>query len=286
MYFELSLPLLWLVIFDVFGFCLVVAKYRGKLFKMILGSVWWWLFPFFVSFSAIWSLNPLRAVLTVGVMWLLVFAVVFVYLMRDLLDGQFWRVFFKWFFGASLFVSAWCVVQCILDVNGVSQEATLLCDGCTSRMFGFPHPNGFAIEPQFMGNLLLAPIIVAAAIFCESSGRVAVAHRHGDGALQLALPRSAIPQILQKTSGLLFFVLVASLFLTFSRGAIYACVVAMIFLWFFLYFRAKKVERKEVCKNIMKTVGIMVLSFVFALNLQGIFTALSPTSDTYTDGVA
>ena len=65
MYFELSLPLLWLAVFDVLGFILVVLKYKAEIFTKIFGSVLWWLFPLFVSFSAIWSLNPLRGFLTV-----------------------------------------------------------------------------------------------------------------------------------------------------------------------------------------------------------------------------
>ena len=57
--------------------------------------------------------------------------------------------------------------------------------------------NGFGtwwLPWKFMGNLLIAPILVAAAIFCQSSGRVAVARRHGDSALVLALPRSGFPR--------------------------------------------------------------------------------------------
>ena len=168
-------------------------------------------------------------------MWLLFFAVIAFYELRENLDEKFWKVFWRWFFGSALFVCVWCVVQCILDVVGVSQDVTLLCDGCVYKMFGFPHPNGFAIEPQFMGNLLLAPIMVVVADFCQSSGCVRPAHRHGRPALILALPRSGGPQIWQKLSCLLLFALATTLFLTFSRGAIYACVVELLFLFFLIF---------------------------------------------------
>ena len=286
MYFELSLPLVWLVVFDVVAFVLLFKTKRREVFHKILGGLSWWLFSLFVLISSFWSLNPVRGVLTSGLLWLLMLAVAEIHELREYLTPEFWKVFLRWFFGAALFVCVWCVVQCILDINGVQQEVTLLCDGCTYKMFGFPHPNGFAIEPQFMGNLLLAPIFCAAAIFCKSSSRVATARRHGGGALTLALPRSAHSQILQKTSGWLLFAFATTLFLTFSRGAIYACVVGMVFLGCFSWFRAKKAERKQVGKNILKMIGVFVISFIFALNLQGAMAAMSPTSDTYKDGVA
>ena len=286
MNFELSLPLLWLVVFDVLAVVMICQKYRAEIFSKVFGSILWWLFPIFVTLSVIWSLNVTRGILTVGVMWLLFFAVIAFYELRENLDERFWKVFWRWFFGSVLFVCVWCVVQCILDAAGVSQDVTLLCDGCVYKMFGFPHPNGFSIEPQFMGNLLLAPIMVVAAIFCQSSGRVRPAHRHGRPALLLALPRSGFPQIRQKTSGLLLFVFTSTLFLTFSRGAIYACVVGLSFLWCFSYFKARKAERKRVCFSILKSLGMFVVAFLFTLNLQGIFAAVSPTSDGYFDGVA
>ncbi|MBQ3293280.1 O-antigen ligase family protein [Candidatus Saccharibacteria bacterium] len=259
MNFELSLPLLWLVVFDVLSFVMIVRKYRKELFTKVFGSISWWLFPIFVTLSVIWSLNVLRGFLTVGVMWLLFFAVIAFWELRENLDEKFWRNFWKWFFGSALFVCVWCVVQCVLDVAGVSQDVSLLCDGCVYQMFGFPHPNGFAIEPQFMGNLLLAPIIVSFYFYINGKGK--------------------------KYLGL-FLVFTTALFLTFSRGAIYACVVGMVFLWCFSYFKAKKAERKKVCFSILKSLGVFVVAFLFTLNLQGILAMVSPTSDGYFDGVS
>ena len=285
MNFELSLTLIWLVLFDLLAFVMIVRKYRAQIFSKVFGSILWWLFPLFVTFSVLWSLNVTRGLLTVGLMWAIFFAVIAFWELRENLDAKFWKVFWRWFFGSALFVCGWCLVQCVLDVSGCSQDVSLLCDGCVYQMFGFPHPNGFAIEPQFMGNLLIAPVLVAAG-FCRFSGRVAAAHRHGGGALVLALPRSGFPQTWQKLSPLLFFVFSATLFLTFSRGAIYACVVGLLFMFGFYIAKAKKKERKEVLKSALKTLAIFMFSFVFTLNLQGIFSAVAPTSDTYGDGVA
>lgn len=259
MYFELSLPLVWLVVFDAFSLILVLKKYRGQLFTKVFGSTLWWLFPFFATFSVIWSLNHLRGFLTVGVVWALFFAVLCFYELRENLDSKFWKVFWRWFFGAGIFACVWCFVQCFLDIFGVEQGNSLLCDGCVYRMFGFPHPNGFAIEPQFMGNLLLAPTLVSLYFYFQKRER--------------------------KYLGL-FFVFAVTLFLTFSRGAIYACIVGILFMCGFLVFRAVKYKRKEIWGKIGRAAIVFVLSFVFTLNLQGILAASSPTSDTYASGVS
>ena len=157
-------------------------------------------------------------------------------------------------FGLSLVICVWCFVQCILDLVGVSREASLMCAGCTYEMFGFPHPNGFAIEPQFMGNLLLAPTIVSGWLVLHSR------------------PRS-IRYII------LFFVFAATLFLTFSRGAIYAFVVAMIFMTVMEIVRTKKWK-------VVLVWPIIILAFLFTLNLQGIMSEFSSTNDTYGSGIA
>ena len=210
MNFELSIPLIWLVLFDVLVFVMMVKK---KILLKGLKQKWvWLLFPVWLSVSVLWSLNFVRGVLTIGILWLLYLAGYGIWQFRKLLDKEFWRVFLKWFFGASLVVCAVCVLQCVLDLVGVTREWTLMCAGCTYRMFGFPHPDGFAIEPQFMGNLLLAPALAATWLLLEDGynstlrTRVAPARRpfgssasqgavcHGRPALVLALPRSGFPR--------------------------------------------------------------------------------------------
>ena len=69
------------------------------------------------------------------------------------------------------------------------------------------------------------------------------------------------------------------LFLTFSRGAIYAFVVAMIFMVVM-----EGVWQKS--WRVGKIFIIIALAFVFTLNLQGIMAQVSPTNDTYATGVA
>ena len=76
-----------------------------------------------------------------------------------------------------------------------------------------------------------------------------------------------------------------TLFLTFSRGAIYAFVVGLLVMCGWMVVEAGK-ERKNVLKRIGVVWGVVILSFGLALNVQGLMAELSPTDDTYKSGVA
>ena len=255
MNFELSLPLIYLVMFDVAG--LVLLGFRGKLLLFVKKWVYL-LFPIFASLSILWSSNIVRGVLTAGIMWALFVAVFAIVALKDeVLSVEFRQKMIKVFLGVSLLVCAWCVVQCILDIAGVSRDASLMCEGCVSVAFGFPHPNGFAIEPQFMGNLLLAPALL--------SGWLALKY---------------------KRYFWLFFMFVATLFLTLSRGAIYAFVVAMVFMTVFLVVGRRKKGGEKLWKKLVVVWSAIILSFVVALNVQGVMAEVGPTNDTYQSAVA
>lgn len=249
MNFEFSLPLLWLVIFDLTAAVLMVRK---KLLFRNFSRKWvWLLFPGFLTASVLWSLNGLRGLLTVGILWLIYLAVDAFFSLRSILkEIGVKEIFWKVFFGSTLVICVWCLAQCILDLVGVPRAGSLMCVGCAYKMFGFPHPNGFAIEPQFMGNLLLAPAI-ASAWFALKDRRY----------------------------WWLFFVFAATIFLTFSRGAIYALLVAMIFMTVMVAVRQKSWRS-------FGTFLVIVVAFLFTLNLQGIMAQMSPTNDTYGSGVA
>ncbi len=249
MNFEFSLPLIWLMVFDVVAFVIMVQK--KILFKECKRMWVWLLFPIFATLSVLWSMNFLRGLLTVGILWLIYFAGYAFWNLRSLFSEfgfkeKFWKVFFV----SSLVVCGWCFLQCILDLVGVSRDVSLMCAGCTYKMFGFPHPNGFAIEPQFMGNLLIAPAIASAWFALRN-----------------------------KKYWWLFFAFSVTIFLTFSRGAIYAFVVAMIFMTVMQGVRQKS---WKICKTFL----IIAVAFLFTLNLQGIMAQVSPTNDTYGSGVA
>ena len=292
MNFELSLPLIWLVLFDLFSLVVLIReKLIGDFFKKWV----WLLFPVFVTLSIIWSDNVVRGILTTGILWLIYFALfAFWQFKKEILNDDHKKIFWRWFFVSSLLVCVWCWLQCVLDVIGVSRDCTLLCAGCTYKMFGFPHPNGFAIEPQFMGNLLLAPTIISGWMMTGPGNIFHLRPRpsgpspRADGAnSRLARLRNAatLKYNCHLSLAVLFFIFMATLFLTFSRGAIYAFVVAIIFMSVFVVVRERK-KRGEILKRVGLLWGLVVLSFAFTLNMQGVFAQLSQTDDTYESGVA
>ena len=76
----------------------------------------------------------------------------------------------------------------------------------------------------------------------------------------------------------MLFVFTATLFLTLSRGAIYAFVVAMIF--FTIMWGIKRAWR------VLWVWLVISVAFLFTLNMQGIFSEVSKTDDTYIAGVS
>lgn len=291
MNFEFSLPLIWLLIFAPVAFLnlLFVSKdqksqktpkssgkqqptksssttARARFFKPQLPGpsdrrfFLFALFPLYATLSIFWSANPTRALLTAGVLWLTFFTVFAILWITPLLhpSSNFRTLLLKSLLFSTIFICLFCWVQCILDVFNLPRSATLLCPGCTYTTFGFPHPSGFAIEPQFMGNLLLAPTLLC---------------------LFLLVYPGLNSQFKLPTPFLIFSTLLfsATLFVTMSRGAIYAYGIALIILGIFALVQRQKWQLVLV---------IPVVTFSLSLVAQGIFSALSPTSDTFYSGTA
>ena len=264
MNFELSVALIWLVVFDV---VVLAGSLRRKEFWRGIMKGWrWLLLPIWLSLTVIWSLNPVRGVLTAGIMWLICLAVYGMWSYRGVLDVQFRARWWKWFYGSTMLACAWCVVQCVLDLMGVSRGCSLMCAGCTYHMFGFPHPNGFAIEPQFMGNLLIAPAIISVWSLMQGNRN--------------DTPKGQVARICWCGA----FIIISTLFLTFSRGAIYAFGVGMVVMSVLEVVREKKM-RKDVAKRVGMVWLVVVGAFVVVLNLQGLMAQLSRMNDTYVTGV-
>ena len=252
MNFELSLPEIWLVIFFLVNLPQIknLAKFYGPKKTAIA-----FILPLYFSISIIWSANHARVILTCGIFWLLVFAALnIIYMLKK--QAKLQVLLQKSLLISAAAVSAICLLQCALDLAGLSQQYTLMCNGCTYKMFGFPHPNGFAIEPQFMGNLLLAPALLCLYLFATKK------------------------YLIKKPAQLIITILIiAVLFLTLSRGAIYAFLAAAAFQQTYLAAKNKKVQ------SLLKSAGLVVATFALALFMQGVFATVSKTSDTFYSGV-
>lgn len=256
MNFELSLPLIWLAVFSIlslFELPRILSK-LGLKKVLVLGAL-----PIFATISLLWSANRTRGLLVAGVLDLLFLSGLNIISRKWRLSE--WVSFAKRHMFGGAIVAVLCIVQCFLDVFGVGREVTLLCPGCTYATFGFPHPNGLAIEPQFMGNLLLAPAF-----------------------LSLFFAYNAIKSRVGKSKcaawiGLSFLIIMA-LYLCFSRGAIYAFILSLIFFVIYTSLRGKK--------RIMPFMiygGISIAAFAGGLFLQGLLAEFSTTSEGFPQGI-
>lgn len=255
MNFELSLPLIWLAIFGIISLIelpRIFKKLGGRLFFATLSV------PLYAFASVLWSANPLRGLLVAGVLgliWLSVINIVSCGLKKEEL-GKIVRVYLS----AAVAVSVFCILQCFLDVFGVQREMSGLCLGCKYESLGFPHPNGFTIEPQFMGNLLIAPALISLFDFYNT-------------AKSSKKKKTVFGKMLR---GLF---LNMTLFVCFSRGALFASYAAVIL--FVIY---SLLRRRELFPLIF--IGVLALSGVFGLLLQGTLAEISPTEEGFGEGVA
>ena len=302
--FELSIPLLWLLIFAILSlpenFRLYINSLRvvikakshinkaprpssyhktDKLYPHFL-RLFTLIYPFFVTINSIGSPNFLRAILTSGVIWCICLFLLTILQNISQYKTQIGKSFNKNLLIASALVSAFCWLQSILDIAGVPREATFLCKGCISTVFGFPHPNGFAIEPQFMANLLLAPIFLSLFYLLERS------KNHSSKLNSDPYLASRLGHFLRL--GLPLF-LVATLYLTLSRGAIFSFWVSVFVL--FIYQIVKLIKQKSCRREILFRQplifsAVVFLPLFFTLSAQGLFTELGPTSHTFFDGVS
>jgi len=256
---ELSLPLIWLALFDILSLIILFSPtkdIRKHLIgisdrKFFLFSI----FPLYATISIFWSPNTSRAILTTDILWLLFFAIFsIIFIQKNLPEPKkLSENIIKSIFISTSIVCIWCFIQCIMDVAGCDRAQTLLCQGCTSLSFSFPHPNGFAIEPQFMGNLLLAPTILACYIFINSPAR----------------RKTVMPFLILFTT---------TLFITFSRGAIYSFLLAIFIMVLISIIKQKTAKPLYVFLTTL-------ISFIIALNIQGLMAQFSYTNDTYQTGI-
>lgn len=302
--FELSIPLLWLLIFAILSlpenFRLYIYSLRiviktkslvnktprpssrhktDKLYPHFL-RLFTLIYPFFVTVNSIGSPNFLRAILTSGVIWCICLSLLTILQIISQYKTQIGKSFNKNLLIAGTLASAFCWLQSILDITGAPREVTFLCKGCTSTVFGFPHPNGFAIESQFMANLLLAPIFLSLFYLIERP------KNHSNKLNSDPYPVSKLGHFLR--FGLPLF-LIATLYLTLSRGAIFSFWVSVFVL--FIYQIVKLIKQKSCRREILFRQplifsAVVFLPLFFTLSAQGLFTELGPTSHTFFDGVS
>lgn len=264
--YEFSLPLLWLLLMGVLSMpnflvdlCNLITK-KTPLTKvpvqipLILSSI-----PLYFSLTLLWSPNKLRGLMTAGIIWCLYLSLLTFY--KNIILKKIPLSLEKPFLLGATLASGFCWLQAILNTLNIPGDQILLCLGCTNLSFGFPHPNGFAIEPQFMGNLLLAPAIFL--VF-----RVIHPKSH----------QTRKTKILYLT---LAGFIISTLFLIFSRGATYSFFLAIAVIFLYEIFHTKK---KLLAAS--KIISLVLFPLIFVTIAQGLMSEFGPTSDTFIGGVS
>ena len=264
--YEFSLPLLWLLLMGVLSMpnfladlCNLITK-KTPLIKvpvqipLILSSI-----PLYFSLTLFWSSNKFRGLMTAGIIWCLYLSLLTFY--KNIILKKTPLSLEKPFLLGATLASGFCWLQAILNTLNIPGDQILLCLGCTNLSFGFPHPNGFAIEPQFMGNLLLAPaIFLVFRVIHPKSHQTRKAK-----ILYIAL------------SGFI----ISTLFLIFSRGATYSFFLAVAVIFLYEIFHTKK---KLLVAS--KIISLILFPLIFVTLIQGLMSEFGPTSDTFIGGVS
>ncbi|MBQ1528086.1 O-antigen ligase family protein [Candidatus Saccharibacteria bacterium] len=262
--YELSLSLIWLLLFSVLSLkdtiyyiYDILRQFKAKHSLKTIFPLFIFFFPLYLTLTALWSTNLLRAVLTSGILWcIFISAIGIIKLAQAKTMSK--DKFLKFFLLTTCVFCGFCWLQSLLDIFGIDRSIALLCPGCTSYSFGFPHPSGFAIEPQFMGNLLLAPSLLSLHLWLKSKTSKTIFG--------------------SKTLLFISFFVISTLFLTFSRGAIYSFVLALLVLLVSNLIKLKN-------RAWLKTIPLVLISFLFTLFMQGIFSAASYTNSTFASGI-
>ena len=143
-------------------------------------------------------------------------------------------------FFSSFIVGIFGLLQFGGDIIGLPRGLTLLKEGYTSRVFGFPRIQAFSMEPLYFANYLLIPLCVGLALFINKQ------------------------EIFKRWQlAVLIAILMINFILTVSRGGYLGLVVALLILGLFLL---KKIFTwKNIVIGIV-TAGIVVYGVAFALS--------------------
>jgi len=196
------------------------------------------------------SINLNRAF---GVFVFVLFSVVTAYCISLIFRKEYIRPIVSAMFFASAIVVAFGIYQYLGDIFNLPPEYTGLRDRYTWKVFGFPRIQAFSLEPLYMAAFLLLPFSYAV--------------------VQLLSKKSFYSNIV-----LLLIILLNSfaIFMSVSRGGIYAMIFAGILISLFLLFR-----KKTSLVKIIKLAVLILISFGISLVIINYFN--KPASS-FTEG--
>lgn len=241
---ELSIILIYLV-----GFVLIHLDAILKNHKQLIGNKAVVLVGVFVGWSLVsllWTSNLSRGLLTLAIILVLYGS------MLAFLSMKRFKVILPHIVKIYVVGAVLAALISIVQVIYGAWTDWGICSTCGTAAFGFVRPGLFSIEPQFLGSLMVAPILILCWQFLKNKF---------DWLVTLALG-----------------VTVTALYLTLSRGAIYALVLALIFMVIMDWRRYKKV---------LSLGFVLIISVVVGMTIHATATQLNPNySDGFYDSVA
>ncbi len=242
MNYELSLTLIYVVILAIVGLPRV-WHHRSELRQSRLV----WLVSAFVGWSGlcvIWSDNRTRGFLTFAV-YVVLYLVFLALVAERRLLCQLLPKLVRVVIWATISACLLAIAQMVLGTFVITNRHSLgLCAGCVAGQFGFIRPNLLAIEPQFLGSLLLAPLLYITYLTLQGK------HSYAKQPLLLVL-------------------MLTTLWLTLSRGAIYAYLASLVVMILLV---------RKWCRQLV-VVGLIALSLVVCLVCQGTLASANPRID-------
>ena len=242
MNYELSLTLIYVVILAIVGLPRV-WRYRLELRQSGLVR----LASAFIGWSGLcvtWSDNHTRGLLTFAV-YVMLYLVFLALVAERRLLCQLLPKLVRVAIWATISACLLAITQMVLGTFVITNRHSLgLCAGCVAGQFGFIRPNLLAIEPQFLGSLLLAPLLYITYLTLQGK------HDYAKQSLLLVL-------------------MLTTLWLTLSRGAIYAYLAGLVVMILLV--------RKW--RRMLAVVGSVALSLVICLICQGALASANPRID-------
>lgn len=238
MNFRLTIPMVYVVVLALAGLP-VIWRLRRNLARDRLV----WLASALVIWSILtvaWSSNLLRGLLTAGFMGLLWLVFLASYASRTQMQWLMLTLA-KLLVGTAVTMGLLALGQMAAGTYIESRQSLGLCAGCVAGQFGFVRPNLFAIEPQFLGSLLLAPTLFMSYHLLKYRNRW--------------------------YHWLITGLLVTVLYLTMSRGAIYALGLGIVLLWVVVHCNWRRR---------LSLLSLVALSGVVCLIIQGGLAAANP----------
>lgn len=242
MNYELSLTLIYVVILTIVGLPRVWRQWselrQSGLVRLASAFVGW------SGLCVIWSDNRTRGLLTFAV-YVMLYLIFLALVAERRLLCQLLPKLVRVAIWATILACLLAIAQMALGTFVITNRHSLgLCAGCVAGQFGFIRPNLLAIEPQFLGSLLLAPLLYITYLALQGK------HSYAKQPLLLVL-------------------MLTTLWLTLSRGAIYAYLASLVV----MILLARKWRRQ------LAVVGLTALSLVICLVCQGVLASTNPRID-------